>query len=159
MESNMNNFKWKLWIHTLDNKSWDLNSYNNIFEINNIYDYNILKENITINNLQNCMFFLMNGDILPIWEDPENREGTSLSFKIPSKNIKEEWDNIILKTICNDILKNNTNNINGVSIAPKKEFNIIKLWFKNDEVDIENNIKLYGNFINLDNYRKKKLND
>ena len=37
--------------------------------------------------------------------------------------------------------KNDYDNINGISIAPKKEFNIIKIWLKDDSIDYKNYLK------------------
>ena len=152
------NNTWSLWIHELNNKSWDNKSYNKIYECNNLFDYNILKDKIKTQNLQNCMYFLMRNDIYPMWEDPENREGCSASFKVPLKDIKNEWDNLILKIISEDIHINinNYNFITGVSISPKKEFNIIKLWFNKDIKSLNNIIKTYNNYIIDSNCRFKK---
>ena len=73
--------------HKLNDNSWKNNSYKNIFEINNLYDYIYLKNICTIQSLQNTMFFLMRKDIFPTWEDPDNRDGCSASFKVPLKDI------------------------------------------------------------------------
>ena len=54
---NLNN-TWILWNHSIDNKSWDNNSYENIFTIKNLFDYTILKDNLTTQNLKNSMFFI-----------------------------------------------------------------------------------------------------
>ena len=74
----------------------------------------------------------MRDGILPMWEDPENRLGCCISFKVPLKDIKSEWDKLLLKIISEDIHINidDFNKLNGISISPKKEFNIIKMWFK-----------------------------
>jgi len=84
------------------------------------------------------MLFLMRNDIYPLWEDPENIEGCCVSFKIPSKDLVQTWNKSILKIICEEIHKNkdNYNELNGISISPKKEFNILKLW-------VRSNIKKY----------------
>ena len=55
--------------------------------------------------------------------------GGCLSFKISSTNVISEWKNIFLKCILDELLKDNNDKINGLSISPKKEFNIIKIWF------------------------------
>ena len=43
--------------YKLNDKSWSNNSYKKIFELNNLFDYNLLIDNISIQNLQNTMFF------------------------------------------------------------------------------------------------------
>ena len=46
-------------------------------------------------------------------------------------------------------MKNNNNNINGISISPKKEFNIVKLWFKNNISNYEEDFIEFGNDFNI----------
>ena len=58
---------WILWNHKLNDNNWKNNSYKNIFEINNLYDYKFLENIMTLQNLQNTMFFLMRKDIFPTW--------------------------------------------------------------------------------------------
>ena len=62
----------------------------------------------------------MKKDILPIWEDPENIDGCSLSFKISGKDVLKEWNDIILNIITEDIFLKDIHNINGLSISQKK---------------------------------------
>ena len=149
--------KWILWNHKLDDNSWSNDSYNNIFEINNLLDYKIIKDNITLQNLQNTMFFLMRDNIFPTWEDPLNKDGCSASFKIPSLQINKIWNKLISYLICENIQKDIQywDNINGVSISPKKEFNIIKIWFKNNVIDMKS-INFIEPYITDKNGRIKK---
>jgi hypothetical protein len=152
------NNSWSLWIHELNNKNWDNKSYKKIFDCENLYDYNILKETIKTQNLQNCMYFFMREDIIPMWEDPENRNGCCISFKVPLKDIKSEWDKLLLKIISEDIHINidDFNKLNGISISPKKEFNIIKLWYREEVKSLESVIDGYENYVTNSNSRIKK---
>ena len=122
--------RWTMWYHSVKDNNWTQDSYKKIYTINNLGDYEIFKDSIKRIHLQNCMIFIMKEDILPIWEDPENLDGASLSFKITGNEIVDEWTDIILNVITEDIYLTGEHNINGVSISPKKEFNIVKLWTK-----------------------------
>ena len=105
------------------------------------------------------MFFCMKNDIFPNWEDPDNRNGGCLSFKIQSIKIIEEWNDLLLKCITNNIFLTEDfyEEVNGISISPKKEFNIIKIWFKNSKFDYESVFKHYENsLIDLKNSLYKK---
>lgn len=156
MNTNINN-SWNLWEHSIKNNDWSKKSYNKLCKIDNLYDYKILEEILNRNILQNTMLFLMKNNIMPLWEDPHNRLGCCASFKIKSSDILNTWNNILLKCICENIYKDNnlSHNINGISIAPKKEFNIIKIWFK---TNIENISDLHTDekYINEENCRIKK---
>ena len=93
-------------------------------------------------------FFLMRDGIFPNWEDPDNSEGCCISFKIPGDKIKEEFSKILLQCLSEDILKDpdTWEELNGFSIAPKKEFNIAKLWMRNKQTkysDLMEEIKPY----------------
>ena len=149
---------WILWNHKLNDNNWKNNSYKNIFEINNLYDYKFLENIMTLQNLQNTMFFLMRKDIFPTWEDPDNRDGCCASFKVPLKDIRNIWIQLVIDIISENIHidKSKYDIINGISIAPKKEFNIIKIWFKTDIQNINKSIRLYDHYINVENCRLKK---
>ena len=149
---------WILWNHKLNDNNWKNNSYKNIFEINNLYDYKFLENIMTLQNLQNTMFFLMRKDIFPTWEDPDNRDGCCASFKVPLKDIRNIWIQLVIDIISENIHidKNKYDVINGISISPKKEFNIIKIWFKTDIQNINKSIRLYDHYINVENCRLKK---
>tara|TARA_B110000908_G_C9949427_1_gene311869 strand:+ start:111 stop:590 length:480 start_codon:yes stop_codon:yes gene_type:complete len=155
-EYNLKN-KWVLWYHSLKNKSWDNKSYIKVIEIKSLYDYKLLEEIMRINHLQNGMFFLMKNDIFPTWEDPKNRMGGCISFKYDN-NILNEWLKILLVCITDDLSEYN-NEINGLSISPKKEFNIFKVWIKDDKKDYRILIKEYEPFMKLDKciYKKHDL--
>ncbi len=155
------NNKWVLWCHSLTNNNWDLDSYNKIYELNNLYDYKTYIDSITLNDYHNSMFFLMRDTILPIWEDENNIDGCSLTLKVPNSKVKEEWDKLTLYCIIEDLNINieDYKQINGISISPKKEFNILKIWFKT-QIDnlknIEKLIKLYKPYLIKENIKIKK---
>ncbi len=84
----------------------------------------------------------MKNEISPIWEDPENRNGSICSIKIDS--IEEAYDILKILTyhmVNNTLLKfspNMWNVINGISHGPKRLISsgmnswcvIIKIWLK-----------------------------
>lgn len=152
------NSPWDLWYHSIEDNNWSNSSYKFLYKINNLCDIKFLKDNIQQNYLQNGMFFIMREDIFPTWEDPDNREGCSVSFKIPASKLYKEWNNFIERVLTEDILKDKEkmNEINGISISPKKEFNILKLWLRNDIEDFTSFIKEYPVYIVKDKSIKKK---
>ena len=107
------------------------------------------------------MFFIMREDIFPTWEDPDNRLGGCVSFKVVSDNILEAWNKLFLYLISENITneENLYTEINGISIAPKKEFNIIKIWLKNDNFRYKTLIKNIEPHFHLEDslYRKHEL--
>ena len=153
------NSKWCLWFHSLHNSSWNKQSYKKLLIIENLYDLKMLNDILLTNHLQNGMFFLMKNDIFPTWEDPKNRLGGCISFKYDN-NILKEWLKTLLLCVTNNLFKkNNIDEINGLSIAPKKEFNIVKIWIKDDTKDHKKLVREYEPFIKLDKciYKKHEL--
>ena len=148
---------WVIWYHSITDNNWNKNSYKKVYTIQNLYDYQYLFEVFQQDHYQNGMFFCMKEDIFPNWEDPDNRNGGCLSFKVPSIKIIDEWNELLLKCINETILTDNNDEINGISISPKKEFNIIKIWFKNSDFKYEKVFPLKeDSSIKLDNSLYKK---
>jgi hypothetical protein len=143
------NGPWDLWYHSIEDNNWSNGSYKFLYKIKNLCDIKFLKDNIQQNYLQNGMFFIMREDIFPTWEDPDNREGCSVSFKIPASKLHKEWNNFLEKVLTEDILKDQSkiDDINGISISPKREFNILKLWLRNNVEDYTDFIKEYPVYI------------
>ena len=137
------NNKWWFWYHSINDNKWTKESYKKIYECQNIYDYHYMTETFKQEHYQKGMFFIMKEDIFPNWEDPYNRNGGCISFKIPGETIKEEFCKILLYCLTEDILNDpdTFEELNGFSIAPKKEFNIAKLWMRNKQKKYTNLMK------------------
>lgn len=126
---------WNIWVHFNDN-NWDIDSYKNIFTINNKIE---LKDflNLTLDIFfENSMFFIMRNNIKPLWEDVNNINGGNYSFKINCINMKSTLKNLLEIIISNNLEINNENNetnnkINGISLSYKKNFYILKIWINN----------------------------
>ena len=87
----------------------------------------------------------MREGIFPTWEDPDNREGCCVSFKVPGSVLNEKWQEIMNRVLTEDILKDKSRAdcLNGISISPKKEFNIVKLWLRGDGGEYTDLLKEY----------------
>ena len=127
--------KWILWYHSIKDTNWTKSSYKQIYTFSNLFDVDLFENVVQLNHLQNGMFFLMRDGIFPNWEDPDNSEGCCISFKVPGESIKEEFSKLLRNCVTEDILHNpdNYEELNGFSIAPKKEFNIAKLWMRHKQ--------------------------
>jgi len=123
--------KWDLYYHLPHDKNWDLSSYTVIMNsIDTAEKLISLNETINENIVKNCMLFVMRSGITPMWEDPKNRNGGCFSYKVSNKQVYEVWKNLFY-LMCGDSLCENPANskhINGITISPKKNFCIIKIW-------------------------------
>ena len=161
MEDYKLNTNWCLWYHSINDNTWTNNSYQLIYTIRNLYDIQLLNDTMLTHFLQNGMFFIMRENIFPTWEDPENREGCCISYKIPGSLLKQQWDLILNKVLTEEILKdkNQYSQVNGLSISPKKEFNIVKLWLRENGKNFTELINEYPPFYlkNKSIYKKHNL--
>jgi hypothetical protein len=135
---------WTLWAHKIKDDNWSINSYHKIMQINTVQDFWTIFTNIP--NFRNAMFFLMREDITPVWEDPKNREGGSWSFIIPKENADEAWIDVCVLAISDNLLKNNEQ-ITGITINPKLNISVIKIWnnINNDKFELKDDIKHLNN--------------
>lgn len=148
----MNNYQlntnWCLWYHSINENSWKNSSYKELYKIRNLYDLKCVIDTIKKIHLQNSMFFIMREDIFPTWEYPDNRNGCCVSYKISSNVLDDQWNLIIKMILSEDIIKDKENYdlITGVSISPKKEFNIVKIWLRENVSDFTELLKEYEPF-------------
>lgn len=98
--------------------------------INTVEKVIALVENIPESIVKHCMLFVMRDGITPMWEDPNNRTGGAFSFKVANRQVPFVWKDL-LYSLCGETLIMNdiyTSSINGITISPKKNFCIIKIW-------------------------------
>ena len=132
------NSNWKLWFHDPLDNNWKLESYKDIYTIETIESYWNLYSFLNNKIIENSMLFLMRDTIDPLWEDTENINGGCWSLKIPKGNIFDIWNNISIALLSESITNKDTININGISISPKKNFCIIKIWTNKNINNIKN---------------------
>ena len=126
---------WTLWAHLPHNTDWSLNSYIPIFTFKHIEETIAITESLPSHLIENCMLFIMREGINPIWEDKRNRSGGSFSYKVINKNVQKAWCELTYRivggTISNELPF--VNSVSGITISPKKNFSIIKIWMSNCE--------------------------
>jgi hypothetical protein len=143
MDTEIENFdlkhKWVLWFHKVNDNNWSIDSYSKVFEIKTYYDILfILKK---FDNITSGMFFLMKDGIIPVYEDSSNINGGYWSLRITKKDAFEFWQKIVYYLCMDNITINEEYKIkiNGVSISPKINNCIFKIWNNNySEIKTEN---------------------
>jgi translation initiation factor 4E len=119
---------WSIYYHTFADDDWSIESYNKLFTFNTIEEYWKFMNNLPC--LSNGMFFIMRGEILPIWEDDSNKNGGAWTLFVSNNQIETYFINISAHMV-NEQLINLPNEINGLSITPKHKSFSIKIWNKN----------------------------
>lgn len=134
VENRLNN-KWTLYAHYPHDTNWDVDSYKPIMDVYSLDDSIRLTEYMNNDLISNCMLFFMKDNIKPIWEEKENRKGGCITYKILKEDAKKYWDYCIYSTIGGYISNEEKHlyHINGISISPKSNFCILKIWMDNCE--------------------------
>jgi hypothetical protein len=121
--------KWVLWAHLPQETSWDMESYISVMTITYVEEMLSLIHTLPEKLITDCMFFLMKENVSPTWEDAHNKNGGCFSYKI-NHHIQHIWRDVsyslIGKTLSTDA--SFQKDITGISISPKKNFCILKVW-------------------------------
>tara|TARA_B100000768_G_C11279419_1_gene377693 strand:- start:2580 stop:3122 length:543 start_codon:yes stop_codon:yes gene_type:complete len=122
--------KWTLWAHLPHDTKWTLSSYKKITTFSRVEEVIAVYEFLPEKMIKNCMLFLMREGIEPRWEDKKNRAGGCFSYKVPNKNTTTTWKNASYALVGETMTKcfELSTTINGITISPKKNFCIIKIW-------------------------------
>jgi hypothetical protein len=127
------NQPWRLWYHLPQDSDWSPNSYKCIDVITTLEQIIALQNSISENITKNCMLFIMKDGILPMWEDRKNRTGGCFSYKVTNKYVYDVWRELSYVLVGETISTNSAfvSSVNGITISPKKNFCIIKIWLNN----------------------------
>jgi len=147
---------WTLYIHLPTDINWALNSYKKITTFNKLEDSIVLLEYMNDELVTKCMLFIMKNDVKPIWEDSNNSQGGCFSYKISNDIVHCVWKKLCYLLIGNTLIDDIEilYNITGISISPKKNFCIIKLWLNNVE-HMKNN-KIFSNLLKEEEEQEKE---
>ena len=124
---------WILWAHLPHDTDWSIKSYTKIYEFNTLEQAVTITEMLPPKLIINCMLFLMRKGINPIWEDERNRNGGCFSYKIINKDVPGAWKQMSYLLVGETMTDNvkMLSHINGITISPKKNFCIMKVWVAN----------------------------
>lgn len=122
--------KWVLWAHFPHDTDWTINSYKRVAEFETVESVIAVTETLPEQLVKNCMLFLMKDGIQPIWEDPKNRDGGCFSYKTQNRDVYGAWKNLTYAITGESVTPIDALRqcVNGITISPKKNFCIIKIW-------------------------------
>jgi hypothetical protein len=119
---------WTLYFHSPDEIKWTLNTFINLGSMKSWRDFWTVIDTLKQESLSEGMFFMMRDPSPPLWESHQNIRGGCYSFRCQSKDASEVYINYIIASMLGSISGHPENRINGISISPKRGFNIIKVW-------------------------------
>ncbi|ADX06074.1 putative eukaryotic initiation factor 4E family [Organic Lake phycodnavirus 1] len=124
---------WTFYIHLQNTNDWTYESYYKIYKCESLQSVVAIHKSLGGELLKKSLVFLMKDNIQPLWEEPNNRNGGSFSFKIHNKDIEHVWKQILYHMIGGELVKDKEilSHLNGISVSPKKTFCILKIWMDN----------------------------
>lgn len=128
------NDSWVMYFHDPYDIEWNTNSYKMIGQMSTVEDFIYYFK--SFNSLfKKGMFFIMRLDIMPQYEDKLNINGGCFSFKIYPEDLDKRFFNLCANVLGENIGKEDDyiNNINGISISPKKFYYIARIWIKDNK--------------------------
>jgi len=124
------NNDWSCWIHYQNDNEWTLESYKHIAKFSYLKEITLFIENLHESIIKKTMVFFMKDTILPLWETEDNIDGGCFSYKISNKDVPQAWKELTYMLVGESMStnKNFIPLINGITISPKKNFCIVKVW-------------------------------
>ena len=121
--------KWVLWAHLPHDTDWSMNSYIPIMTVTYVEEIITLIHTLPESLLTTCMFFFMKEHVNPVWEDSANKQGGCFSYKI-TQSCFDCWRDVSYSMVGKTLSKDKVfqESITGISISPKKNFCILKVW-------------------------------
>jgi hypothetical protein len=134
---------WTIYFHSPEETKWTLNTFISLGSMKTWGDFWNIIEALKHESLADGMFFMMRDPSPPLWESHQNIRGGCYSFRCQKKDASDIYLNYIIGAMLGS-LSNLDNRINGISISPKRGFNIIKIWNtdankynKTDDINVE----------------------
>ena len=127
------NDKWVLYNHLPSEKDWTLSGYTVIMDnVDTVEKAVSINRALPDNMIKFSMLFYMRSGVTPMWEDERNKNGGCFSYKVINKHVIQVWRHMMYLVSGESLGLNRDYNdcINGITISPKKNFCIIKIWLR-----------------------------
>lgn len=119
---------WVLWYHDPNNSDYSIESYIKILEISDVETFWTTVEAISAEAWNSGMFFFMKQGIRPLWDAPENDKGGAWSKKVDAADTNTVFLDCMVHCIAGKLLTKHNDTVVGVTLSPKGQFHIIKVW-------------------------------
>jgi len=143
--------KWTLYYHDTQEKKWSFETFQLITTIATWGDFWSLFRDpeLSEKKILNGMFFLVQANVPPLWENHNNIRGGSYSLRISQFDAYLLFLRYSIAALQGIAVKQTDDKIICIEMSPKRGFNVLKLWnkdagkFKNakDLVLLDDNLK------------------
>ena len=127
---------------TLDKKEYE-NQVKKIAEFDTIEDFWSIFQHLR--KPDSCRpgieFQMFKNPIMPMWEDEYNKNGGKFSIKLRKDYTTIIWEEMIFALIGGVLPKEIKDELNGIVVSSRKEFNVLQIWFRNYNSNITGDIE------------------
>ena len=127
---------------TLDKKEYE-NQVKKIAEFDTIEDFWSIFQHLR--KPDSCRpgieFQMFKNPIMPMWEDEYNKNGGKFSIKLRKDYTTIIWEEMIFALIGGVLPKEVKDELNGIVVSSRKEFNVLQIWFRNYNSNITGDIE------------------
>lgn len=132
------NDTWTLSWHDPNGTDWTPESYKTLATLSTVQDFWRVANTLSTDAWASASFFLMREHIAPLWEDSHNEHGGCWSMKVMRHHVADVWLNLTVATLGETLVlpahrAGMWSVVNGVSITPKRNFVIIRVWLADYE--------------------------
>ena len=133
---------WIIWAHDKKDTDFTSQSYKKAWTINSLEKFWIFFNNMK--EFRTHQLYFMRDNIPPKFECPENQYGGCLSYKIVHHHdVWQTFCDVTLLALCNKMVNiEHCDEITGITLNPKHQGAILKIWFRNFDWLIDNVIKV-----------------
>jgi hypothetical protein len=119
---------WVLWYHDPELRDYSLRSYIQIADFTTPQQFWSVIDCIPKEAWECGMYFFMKKGFEPRWETPEHKHGGAWSKKIDAAQSHTSFIDLMVHCISDELMLEKKDTLAGISISPKGQFHIIKLW-------------------------------
>ena len=119
---------WTIYFHSPEETKWTLQTFVNLGSMKTWHQFWSIMEVLKAESFSDGMFFLMRDPAPPLWESHYHIRGGCYSFRCQKKEAADVYLTYIIAAMLGGAATSDDNKINGISISPKRGFNIIKVW-------------------------------
>jgi hypothetical protein len=120
--------KWILWYHDPEVRGYELKDYIKVADLTNVQQFWSVIDTIPKEAWECGMFFFMKNDCPPQWDAPQMENGGTWSKKIDAQQAHTSFVDLMVHCISDELLIEHKDTLAGISISPKGQFHIIKIW-------------------------------
>ena len=128
LDSEIPSGSWTLYFHSPEETKWTLQTFLSLGAMKTWGDFWTIMELLRTESFSDGMFFLMRDPSPPLWESHHHIRGGCYSFRAGKKEAADTYVTYAIAAMLEKVSVSAANKINGLSISPKRGFNIIKMW-------------------------------